>query len=36
MASHKLKTIVIFGGTSDIANACLHQWLKKENFKIAN
>lgn len=34
MASHKLKTIVIFGGTSDIANACLRQWLKKENFKI--
>tara|TARA_B100000780_G_C21097519_1_gene442721 strand:+ start:975 stop:1733 length:759 start_codon:yes stop_codon:yes gene_type:complete len=34
MICHKLKTIVIFGGTSDIANECLSHWLKEEDLKI--
>ena len=31
---NSFKTIIIFGGTSDIVNACIHRWCKSENFKF--
>lgn len=34
MFKNNLKTIVVFGGTSDIANACLHQWLNDEDMMV--
>jgi decaprenylphospho-beta-D-erythro-pentofuranosid-2-ulose 2-reductase len=34
MSTNDLKTIAIFGGTSDIAYGCLLQWLEKDNLKV--
>jgi decaprenylphospho-beta-D-erythro-pentofuranosid-2-ulose 2-reductase len=34
MTSPKLKTIAIFGATSDIAVGCIHAWLKNNNFNF--